>query len=29
MFEALEVARSLIVVFEDLHWAEPTLLDLG
>ena len=28
LFEALARERPLIVVFEDLHWAEPTLLDL-
>ena len=28
LFEALAAARPLIVVFDDLHWAEPTLLDL-
>ncbi len=26
--EALARSRSLLVVFEDLHWAEPTFLDL-
>ena len=28
LFEALARERPLIAVFEDLHWAEPTLLDL-
>jgi class 3 adenylate cyclase/tetratricopeptide (TPR) repeat protein len=28
LFEALARQRPLIAVFEDLHWAEPTLLDL-
>jgi class 3 adenylate cyclase/tetratricopeptide (TPR) repeat protein len=28
LFEALAQARPLIVVFDDIHWAEPTLLDL-
>jgi class 3 adenylate cyclase/tetratricopeptide (TPR) repeat protein len=28
LFEALAHDRPLIAVFEDLHWAEPTLLDL-
>jgi class 3 adenylate cyclase/predicted ATPase len=28
LFEALAQERPLVVVFEDLHWAEPTLLDL-
>jgi class 3 adenylate cyclase/tetratricopeptide (TPR) repeat protein len=28
LFEALARDRPLIVVFEDIHWAEPTLLDL-
>jgi tetratricopeptide (TPR) repeat protein len=28
LFEALASARPLIVVFDDLHWAEPTFLDL-
>jgi DNA-binding SARP family transcriptional activator len=28
LFEALARRRPLIVVIEDLHWAEPTLLDL-
>ena len=28
MFEALAAIRPLVVVFDDLHWAEPTLLDL-
>ena len=28
MFERLASERPLVVVFEDLHWAEPTLLDL-
>ncbi len=27
-FEALARKRPLVVVFEDLHWAEPTFLDL-
>jgi class 3 adenylate cyclase/tetratricopeptide (TPR) repeat protein len=27
-FEALARQRPLVVCFEDLHWAEPTLLDL-
>jgi DNA-binding SARP family transcriptional activator len=26
--EALALRRPLVVVFEDVHWAEPTLLDL-
>jgi class 3 adenylate cyclase len=28
LFEALARARPLIVVVDDIHWAEPTLLDL-
>ena len=28
LFEALAQSRPLMVVFEDLHWAESTLLDL-
>ncbi|HEX6679837.1 MAG TPA: AAA family ATPase [Gaiellaceae bacterium] len=28
LFEALAATRPLIVVLDDLHWAEPTLLDL-
>jgi predicted ATPase/class 3 adenylate cyclase len=28
LFEALAQERPLIVVFDDIHWAEPTLLDL-
>ena len=28
LFEAVARERPLIVVFEDIHWAEPTLLDL-
>ena len=28
LFEALASHRPLIVVLEDLHWAEPTFLDL-
>ena len=28
LFEALAAERPLILVFEDIHWAEPTLLDL-
>ncbi len=28
LLEALARRRPLVVVFEDLHWAEPTLLDL-
>ena len=28
LFEALARRRPLIVVFDDLHWAEPALLDL-
>jgi len=28
LFEALASERPLIVVFDDLHWAEPTFLDL-
>jgi class 3 adenylate cyclase/tetratricopeptide (TPR) repeat protein len=28
LFEALGRRGSLVVVFEDLHWAEPTFLDL-
>ena len=27
-FEALADSRPLVVCFEDIHWAEPTLLDL-
>jgi class 3 adenylate cyclase/tetratricopeptide (TPR) repeat protein len=27
-FQLLAAERPLVVVFEDLHWAEPTLLDL-
>jgi tetratricopeptide (TPR) repeat protein len=28
LFEALAKERPLVVVFEDIHWAEPTFLDL-
>jgi DNA-binding SARP family transcriptional activator/class 3 adenylate cyclase len=28
LFEALADTRPLVLVFEDLHWAEPTFLDL-
>jgi DNA-binding SARP family transcriptional activator len=28
LFESLAAERPLALVFEDLHWAEPTLLDL-
>jgi class 3 adenylate cyclase len=28
LFEALGRRRPLVLVFDDLHWAEPTLLDL-
>jgi class 3 adenylate cyclase/tetratricopeptide (TPR) repeat protein len=28
LFEALAREQPLVVVFEDIHWAEPTLLDL-
>jgi hypothetical protein len=28
LFEALARTRPLVLVFEDLHWAEPTFLDL-
>jgi class 3 adenylate cyclase/tetratricopeptide (TPR) repeat protein len=28
LFESIAAARPLVLVFEDLHWAEPTLLDL-
>ena len=28
LFEALARERPLLLVFEDVHWAEPTLLDL-
>src|SRR4029450_9810929 len=28
LFEALARERPLVVVLDDLHWAEPTLLDL-
>lgn len=28
LFEQLAAARPLVVVFDDLHWAEPTLLDV-
>jgi class 3 adenylate cyclase len=28
LFEALARPRPLVVCFEDIHWAEPTLLDL-
>ncbi|HEX6700500.1 MAG TPA: adenylate/guanylate cyclase domain-containing protein, partial [Gaiellaceae bacterium] len=28
LFEALARTRPLVVCFEDIHWAEPTLLDL-
>jgi tetratricopeptide (TPR) repeat protein len=28
LLEALAAARPLVVVLEDVHWAEPTLLDL-
>ena len=27
-FESIARARPLVLVFEDMHWAEPTLLDL-
>jgi DNA-binding SARP family transcriptional activator/class 3 adenylate cyclase len=27
-FEALARARSLVIVFDDVHWGEPTFLDL-
>jgi DNA-binding SARP family transcriptional activator len=28
LFEALAAEQPLVLVFDDLHWAEPTLLDL-
>jgi predicted ATPase/class 3 adenylate cyclase len=28
LFETLAKQRPLVIVFEDIHWAEPTLLDL-
>jgi class 3 adenylate cyclase/tetratricopeptide (TPR) repeat protein len=28
LFEAISRRRPLVVVFDDIHWAEPTLLDL-
>ena len=28
LFETLAVSRPLVVVVDDIHWAEPTLLDL-
>jgi class 3 adenylate cyclase/tetratricopeptide (TPR) repeat protein len=28
LFEALAARRPLVLVFEDIHWAEPTLLNL-
>jgi class 3 adenylate cyclase len=28
LFEVLALRKPLVLVFEDLHWAEPTLLDL-
>ena len=28
LFESMATSRPLVLVFEDLHWAEPTLLDL-
>jgi class 3 adenylate cyclase/tetratricopeptide (TPR) repeat protein len=28
LFELLALVRPLVLVFEDLHWAEPTLLEL-
>jgi class 3 adenylate cyclase/tetratricopeptide (TPR) repeat protein len=28
LFERLAAERPLVVVFDDIHWAEPTLLDL-
>jgi class 3 adenylate cyclase/tetratricopeptide (TPR) repeat protein len=28
LFEALARERPLVVIFEDIHWAEPTFLDL-
>jgi predicted ATPase/class 3 adenylate cyclase len=28
LFESLARRRALVLVFDDLHWAEPTLLDL-
>ena len=28
LFEAIASARPLVIVLEDLHWAEPALLDL-
>src|SRR5439155_974687 len=28
LFEALAMERPLVVVFDDIHWAEPNLLDL-
>ena len=29
LFEALAAERPLVVVVEDIHWAEPTMLDLA
>jgi class 3 adenylate cyclase/tetratricopeptide (TPR) repeat protein len=29
LFEALAAERSLVVVLDDVHWAEPTFLDLA
>ncbi len=28
LFEALARTSPLVVVFDDVHWAEPTFLDL-
>jgi len=28
LFEALAARRALVLIFEDVHWAEPTLLNL-
>ena len=28
LFEALARRRPLVLIFEDVHWAEPPLLDL-
>jgi class 3 adenylate cyclase/tetratricopeptide (TPR) repeat protein len=28
LFETLAASRPLVLIFEDIHWAEPTLLDL-
>jgi class 3 adenylate cyclase/tetratricopeptide (TPR) repeat protein len=28
LFETLAVSQPLVLIFEDIHWAEPTLLDL-